>query len=419
MPGGRALLGRALLAGRGRAGGRGRGGGGPRGLGTGEPPRGFRFEVERASARSGARAGRLVTPHGEVSTPGFVAVGTNAALKAVDLDAAAACGQQLMFVNTLHMMLAPGGAGAVARAGGLHRFMARSGPLITDSGGFQVFSMAHASEHDELKRKRSSRPDKKGARLLLRVDEEGALFRSYRDGSLLHLTPEASLAAQKDLGADIILPLDELPPYHTSELDLEQSVGRSHRWEARSLAAHRADPRLQAMYGIVHGGISERLRRHSAQHLARMPFDGFAIGGSIGKGVEELLNVLRWVCPELPSGRPRHLLGVADEPGILAAVPFGVDTFDSAFPTQLGRHGTALTRREGRLRIKQRRHAEQLEPLDPECPCPTCTRYSRAYLHHLYKAKEPVLWTHLSLHNIQHMNLMMARIRQGILDGKI
>ena len=173
------------------------------------------------------------------------------------------------------------------------------------------------------------------------------------------------------------------------------------------------------MYGIVHGGISERLRRHSAQHLARMPFDGVAIGGSIGKGVEELLNVLRWVCPELPSGRPRHLLGVADEPGILAAVPFGVDTFDSAFPTQLGRHGTALTRREGRLRIKQRRHAEQLEPLDPECPCPTCTRYSRAYLHHLYKAKEPVLWTHLSLHNIQHMNLMMARIRQGILDGKI
>jgi len=418
MPGARALLGRALLAGRGRPGG----GAGRRGLGTAAPPReGFRFEVERASARSGARAGRLVTPHGEVSTPGFVAVGTNAALKAVDLDAAAACGQQLMFVNTLHMMLAPGGAGAVARAGGLHRFMARSGPLITDSGGFQVFSLAHTSVHDELNRKRSSRRGQKGgrARLLLRVDEEGALFRSYRDGSLLHLTPEASVAAQKDLGADIILPLDELPPYHTSELDLERSVERSHRWEARSLAAHRADPRLQAMYGIVHGGVSERLRRHSAHHLARMPFDGFAIGGSIGKGAEELLNVLKWVCPELPSGRPRHLLGVADEPGILAAVPFGVDTFDSAFPTQLGRHGTALTRREGRLRIKQRRHAEQLGPLDPECPCPTCARYSRAYLHHLYKAKEPVVWTHLSLHNIQHMNLLMARIRQGILDGKI
>jgi len=250
------------------------------------------------------------------------------------------------------------------------------------------------------------------------VDEEGALFRSYRDGSLLHLTPEVSVAAQKDLGADIILPLDELPPYHTSEDELERSVERSHRWEERSLEAHLADPRAQAMYGIIHGGVSERLRRRSARHLSALPFDGFAVGGSMGKDPEELLNVLRWVTPELPPAKPRHLLGVADEAGIRAAVPFGIDTFDSAFPTQIGRHGTALTR-EGRLRIKQRRYAEDFGPLDTECPCPTCTRYSRAYLHHLYKAKEPMLWTHLSLHNIAHMNAFMARLRQGILDGEV
>ena len=377
-----------------------------------------RFEVERESALTGARAGRLRTPHGDVLTPAFVAVGTNATLKAVDHDAAAACGQQLVFVNTLHMMLGPG-SGAVARAGGLHRFMSRRGPLITDSGGFQVFSLAHSSVHDELNRKGQGGGRRGGrTRLLLRVDEEGALFRSYRDGSLLHLTPEVSVAAQKDLGADIILPLDELPPYHTSEDELERSVERSHRWEERSLEAHLADPRAQAMYGIIHGGVSERLRRRSARHLSALPFDGFAVGGSMGKDPEELLNVLRWVTPELPPAKPRHLLGVADEAGIRAAVPFGIDTFDSAFPTQIGRHGTALTR-EGRLRIKQRRYAEDFGPLDTECPCPTCTRYSRAYLHHLYKAKEPMLWTHLSLHNIAHMNAFMARLRQGILDGEV
>jgi queuine tRNA-ribosyltransferase len=243
-----------------------------------EPRDFFRYELIHQSKKSAARVGRIHTPHGVIETPGFVAVGTNGALKAVPHQELAAAGVDLMFANTYHLMLQPG-PDLVASAGGLHEFIGRDAPIITDSGGFQVFSLAHAGEKDGLEMKsRKPSKHKDAAGLLVKVDEDGVLFRSYRDGSSVSLTPESSVEAQKSLGADIIIPLDELPPYHIDRAVLERSVFLSHRWEARSLKAHLRDVRTQAMYAVIHGGVDEDLRRMSAEYLTSLPFDGFAIG---------------------------------------------------------------------------------------------------------------------------------------------
>lgn len=372
----------------------------------------FRFEHIHTSTRSRARVGRIHTPHGVIDTPAFVAVATNAALKAVDhrpLD-----GQlQLIFCNTYHLMLHPGPE-TVAQAGGLHKFMNRDMPIITDSGGFQVFSLAHGSVMEELNMKRSR--SKNCESLLKAVTEHGATFRSYRDGTEMILTPESSVAAQKKLGADIIVPLDELPPYHIERDRLHRSVLLTHRWEARSLRAHLEDVREQAMYAVVHGGIDEELRAMSASYLSQLPFDGFAIGGSLGKNRDELFALLRFVVPLLPDDRPNHLLGIADAESIAGAVPFGVDTFDSCFPTRLGRHGTMLTKRFGRLQIRQTKWKNVLEPPDWEGGL---QGHSLAYLHHLFKAHEPMAATLLTLHNLHFMAEYMASLRTKILADEI
>lgn len=371
----------------------------------------FHFERVYESKRSGARVGCLHTPHGRVDTPGFVAVGTNAALKAVD-HRALSRELQLMFCNTYHLLLHPG-PDVIASAGGLHAFMRRDAPLITDSGGFQVFSLAHGSVTEELNMKRI-RSDRQS--LLISVSEEGATFRSYRDGTRLLLTPESSVQAQKAYGADIIIPLDHLPPYHIERDDLVRSVMLSHRWEARSLREHLRDVRKQAMYAVVHGGIENDLRTLSANYLTSLPFDGLAIGGSLGRNRTELFNILRNVLPLLPKERPNHLLGIADIDSILGAVPFGVDTFDSCFPTRLGRHGTLLTKRFGRVQIRQSKWKTCFEPPDWEGGL---RGHTLAYLHHLYKAHEPMAATLLSLHNLLFMSEFMADIRQRILNDEI
>ena len=249
-----------------------------------EPRDFFRYELIHQSKKSAARVGRIHTPHGVIETPGFVAVGTNGALKAVPHQELAAAGVDLMFANTYHMMLQPG-PDLVASAGGLHEFIGRDAPIITDSGGFQVFSLARPNAEDGLEMKSRRATKQKGEDgLLIRSNEHGVLFRSYRDGSSVVLTPESSVEAQKNLGADIIIPLDELPPYHIDRAVLERSVFLSHRWEARSLKAHLRDVRRQAMYAVIHGGVNKDLRRMSAEYLTSLPFDGFAIGGSLGKG---------------------------------------------------------------------------------------------------------------------------------------
>ena len=350
----------------------------------------FRFELVHQSRRSAARVGRIHTPHGVIETPGFVAVGTNGALKAVPHQTLAEAGLDLMFANTYHLALQPG-AETVGDAGGLHRFIGRDAPIITDSGGFQVFSLARPNAEDGLEMK-SRRPSKqKGDEgLLIRTNEHGVLFRSYRDGSRVALTPESSVLAQKHLGADIIIPLDELPPYHIDRDVLERSVYMSNRWEARSLRTHLADVRQQAMYAVIHGGVDRELRKMSAEYLGSLPFDGFAIGGSLGRDTAELVQLLAFLMPLLPDDRPNHLLGIGDVGSILGAIPHGVDTFDSTFPTRNARHGQLLSHtRRGPINVTRAEYAKTHEPACHECACSLCVNHTLAYLHHLFKANEP------------------------------
>ena len=384
-----------------------------------EPRDFFRYELIHQSKKSAARVGRIHTPHGVIETPGYVAVGTNGALKAVPHQELAAAGVDLMFANTYHLMLQPG-PDLVASAGGLHEFIGRDAPIITDSGGFQVFSLARPNAEDGLEMKsRRATKQKGGDGLLIRTNEHGVLFRSYRDGSSVVLTPESSVEAQKSLGADIIIPLDELPPYHIDRAVLERSVYLSHRWEARSLKAHLRDVRQQAMYAVIHGGVDRDLRRMSVEYLTSLPFDGFAIGGSLGKDTAELVELLGHLMPQLPKDRPNHLLGIGDVGSILGSIPHGVDTFDSTFPTRSARHGTLLTRTRGRLNIRRSENSTLHEPPCWECACRLCRHHTVSYLHHLDKAKEPMMWTLATEHNLHYMGWLMRTQREKILGDEV
>ena len=373
----------------------------------------FRFEIIHQSTRSRARVGRIHTPHGIIETPNFVPVATNGALKAVDSIAAQPINIQLMFCNTYHLLLHPG-PDVVEAAGGLHAFMQRSAPIITDSGGFQVFSLMYGGVAAELK----SKGTKKQEGGVLKISEEGVLFRSYRDGNRILLTPESSVEAQKKLGADIIIPLDELPPYHIGESALKKSFERTHRWEERSLNAHRADTKNQAMYAVIHGGIDPTLRAESARRLAALPFDGFAIGGSLGKNREEMVAMLSTLMPHVPNHAPNHLLGIGDLPSVESVIPLGIDTMDSSHPTKCARHGLLFTN-EGMLKIIQGQYSTQHVPVSATCRCATCITYTRSYLHHLFKAHEPIAATLASIHNLTFMMDLMAKYREKIVNNEI
>ena len=384
-----------------------------------EPRDFFRYELIHQSKKSAARVGRIHTPHGVIETPGFVAVGTNGALKAVPHQELAAAGVDLMFANTYHLMLQPG-PDLVASAGGLHEFIGRDAPIITDSGGFQVFSLARPNAEDGLEMKSRRATKQKGEDgLLIRSNEHGVLFRSYRDGSSVVLTPESSVEAQKSLGADIIIPLDELPPYHIDRAVLERSVFLSHRWEARSLKAHLRDVRRQAMYAVIHGGVDEDLRRMSAEYLTSLPFDGFAIGGSLGKDTAELVELLGHLMPRIPKDRPNHLLGIGDEGSILGSIPHGVDTFDSTFPTRNARHGQLMTRTRGSFNIQRAENASMHEPVCHQCACSLCRDHTVSYLHHLFRANEPTAVTLATTHNLHYMGWLMQSLREKILNDEL
>jgi len=373
----------------------------------------FKFEVLHTSKSSDARVGKIHTPHGVIDTPNFVAVGTNGTIKALDQRDVTEIGLQLMFCNTYHLLLQPG-TNVVKEAGGLHSFIHREMPIITDSGGFQVFSLAYGSVANELK----SKGTKSTGDMVLKIDEEGVLFRSYRDGSKVLLTPESSIQAQKDLGADIIIPFDELPPYHIQEEALKLSLARTHRWEKRSLDAHLRSPNGQAMYGVVHGGIDLDMRKESADYLTNLPFDGYAIGGSMGKNKDEMLEILTHTLPHLPREKPNHLLGIGDLESIDQGIRLGIDTFDSSYPTRNARHGVALTW-NGPLKLTQAKNATAFEPIDKNCTCPTCKKFHLAYLHHLFKAKELTALTLATIHNLHFMVEYMEKIRDNINKDKI
>jgi queuine tRNA-ribosyltransferase len=373
----------------------------------------LRFEIIHQSTKSRARVGRIHTEHGVIETPGFVPVATNASLKSLTAQQIDALDIDLMFCNTYHLMLHPG-ENVVGAAGGLHQFMKRSKPIITDSGGFQVFSLAYGGVHQELK----SAGTKKNEGSVQKISEEGVIFRSYRDGKLLLLTPETSVQAQKALGADIIIPLDELPPFHMDASKLKQSLERTHRWEKRSLEEHLRNPRYQSMYAVIHGGIDPQLRAYSCNYLSQLPFDGFAIGGSLGQNRQDMIEMLTLLMPQLPYYKPNHLLGIADLPSLHEAIPLGIDTFDSSHPTKCARHGLLYTA-AGNITIAQGRYKQDFSPIDATCDCYVCANHSRAYVHHLFKAHELTAYTLATIHNVRFMVNYMKAKRQLILENKI
>jgi queuine tRNA-ribosyltransferase len=312
-------------------------------------------------------------------------------------------------------MLQPG-ADLIARAGGLHAFMGWSGPLLTDSGGFQVFSLGHGSVADEIKGKRVRTSS------VLKISEEGVAFKSYRDGTSQLLTPERSLNLQRKIGADFVVAFDECTPYHSKRTYTEQALERSHRWEQRSYESFRMhDTGQQALYGVVQGGVYMDLRAKSVQFVNSLPFFGQAIGGSLGATKKEMLLVVDWVTCALDPTRPIHLLGIGGLEDILKGVALGVDTFDCVHPTRLARHGGALVPvafRETTIRehlcLKRAAYEEDFRPIDPACPCATCQQFSRAYLHHLFKAHEILAISALTLHNVAFMNRFMQDIRSAL-----
>ncbi len=373
----------------------------------------FKFELIHQSRKSRARVGRIHTPHGIIDTPNFVAVGTNATLKAVDSHMIKDLDLQLMFCNTYHLILQPG-SDMIKQAGGLHTFINRDKPIITDSGGFQVFSLAYGTVNDELK----SKGKKKDNGSVLKITEEGVLFRSYRNGNKVLLTPESSVQAQKDLGADIIIPLDELPPYHIDPRALVRSLERTHRWEKRSLDTHLAHRNNQAMYAVVHGGVDKALRTKSCEYLTSLDFDGFAIGGSLGKTHVEMFEMLASLMPQIPTNAPNHLLGIGDLISLEPCIKLGLDTFDSSHPTRCARHGLLFTF-NGNVKIMNGSNRNRFEPIDKNCSCSTCKNYTVAYLHHLFKANEMTGYILATIHNLHFMVALMAQYRQRILNDEI
>lgn len=373
----------------------------------------FKFEVLHKSKKSKARVGKIHTPHGVIDTPNFVAVGTNGTLKALDNKAAEKLDQQLMFANTYHLLVQPG-ADLIEAAGGIHKFINRNMPIITDSGGFQVFSLAYGGVHNELK----SKGTKKHNGSVVKITEEGVLFRSYKDGSKIMLTPESSINAQKKIGADIIVAFDELPPYHIDKEKLKKSLDRTHRWEKRSLDAHLKNKNNQALYAVIHGGVDKELRKKSCEYLSSLPFDGFAIGGSVGKDREQMFELLDYVPGFLPKDKPVHLLGIGDLHSVQHCVTSGIDTFDSSHPTRCARHGLLFTKKGG-LRILQSGNKTKFEPIEKDCSCYTCKNFTLAYLHHLFKAHEPTCLTLATIHNVAFMAKLMAEYRQKILNDEI
>jgi queuine tRNA-ribosyltransferase len=353
----------------------------------------FRFEL---LARAGAaRAGVLHTPRGPIRTPAFMPVGTAGSVKAMLPQSVRETGADIILGNTYHLMLRPG-ADRVARLGGLHRFMDWEGPILTDSGGFQVMSLAS----------------------LRKISEDGVKFQSHIDGHVEFLSPERAMEIQRQLGSDIQMALDECPSFAASEMDIEKSLALSMRWAARSKAAFGEQPG-RACFGIVQGGVFPNLRARSAVALQEIGFDGYAVGGlAVGEGQEAMFDTLDATLPHLPADRPRYLMGVGKPDDIVGAVLRGVDMFDCVLPTRSGRNGQAFTP-EGPLNLRNARFAEDMEPLDPNCGCPACRQFSRAYLHHVVKANEIIASMLLTWHNLAFYQGLMARLRGDILAGDI
>lgn len=351
------------------------------------------FHLHHTDRNTHARAGTLETPHGTVETPLFMPVGTQAALKALHPALAEQIGAQIILANTYHLFLQPGCA-VIARLGGLHGFMGWTRPILTDSGGFQVFSL----------------PNKE-------ISEAGVTFIDEKNARSVFMGPEESIRAQNELGADIIMAFDECIPYPATHPYAAQSVERTLRWAKRSLSAHQ-NSSAQALFGIVQGSIYPDLRQRSAEELVKLNFPGYAVGGvSVGEGHDLMKKAVEYSVPFLPEKKVRYLMGVGHPEDILEAVERGMDIFDCIIPTFLARSGVFFTP-TGKVRISKKSYRKDRYPIDTQCPCPTCARFSRAYLHHLFTVDEPLGKTLGTIHNLHFYTDMMKQMRKAILENR-
>ncbi|MBP6925705.1 MAG: tRNA guanosine(34) transglycosylase Tgt [Candidatus Pacebacteria bacterium] len=386
----------------------------------------FSFEIIKKSTNSLARAGIIHTPHGDIHTPAFVTVGTKATVKAMTPEMVATLGAQVVLANTYHLYLEPGEK-IVAQGGGLGPFMNWHGPTMTDSGGFQVFSLGEAFGTKVSKvasgempvysdRERGSEHEK-----MATIDEEGVTFRSYLDGSEHRFTPERSMEIQWDLGADMIFAFDECTSPLAPVQYQREAMDRTHRWAKRSLQRHtELDPEnVQALFGVVQGGRFEELRKESAKALGEMKlasgetFDGFGIGGSFNK--EDMGTAVRWVNEILPEDKPRHLLGIGEPGDVIEGIQNGCDLFDCVAPTRNARNGSLYTD-DGRMNILNAKHKNDFSPVVENCTCYTCQHYSKAYLHHLFRSKEMLASTLATVHNLYYLIHMVNKIREDLLN---
>lgn len=351
------------------------------------------FEIKHVCAQSGARTGVLHTPHGDIQTPIFMPVGTLATVKFLDSQELDDLGAQIILANTYHLWLRPG-CDVLTKAGGVHNFMNYHRPMLTDSGGFQVFSLA-----DNRK-----------------ISEQGVTFKSHLDGSKLFMSPEESIRIQNIIGADIMMSFDECIPYPATYEYAKASTERTIRWAKRGKVAHQRDD--QALFGIVQGGEYQDLREMCAKALTEMNFDGYSIGGtSVGEDKETMYRMIDYAVKYLPEKKPRYLMGVGAVNDLLEGVARNVDMFDCVLPTRIARHGTLMTS-QGRINIKRSIYKEDFTPLDPNCDCETCRNYTRAYLHHLFRCNEGLGQRLLSIHNLRYLVSLMEQVRKAIEEDR-
>ena len=382
------------------------------------------LEILASDSGSLARAGTLRTAHGDIRTPAFVPLATKASVRVLLPAEVSELGYDIVLGNTFHLHLNPGDE-RIAALGGLHEFMRWDGPIITDSGGFQVFSMGHGTVADEIKGRAPTGPDRAGK--VLGIEEDGVRYRSYVDGSTRFMGPEDSMRIQSNLGSDIALVFDECTPFNVEREYTARSTERSHRWLDRCLSWHAENgPADQLVYGIVQGGVYEDLRRDSTEQIAARACDGIAIGGSLGEHKEQMYEVVGWATDTLAKAgdlRPRHLLGIGEVDDLIRGVEMGIDTFDCVMPTRLGRHGVALVpdpEHRWRVDLTTAKWSDSDEPLMEGCPCPACAvGYSRGYLRYMTKARELTAMRLLTVHNLAFVARVVERLRRAILAGDL
>jgi queuine tRNA-ribosyltransferase len=354
----------------------------------------FSFTIDAECSESWARAGTIRTEHGSIPTPIFMPVGTQATVKSVSPGELRVAGAAIILANTYHLMLRPGSQ-LIAGFGGLHHFMHWDGPILTDSGGFQVFSLGH----------------------LRKLNEEGVAFKSHLDGSAHVLTPESVMQIEYELGADLILPLDICTAYPCTYDEAKDAMERTHRWAERALIAKESYKSKQTLFGIVQGAFVPELRQQSARFIGSLPFPGVSIGGlSVGEPKQEMWDLLRYVTPELPKGKPRHLLGVGSPEDLVIGVGLGMDMFDCVLPTRVARHGGLFTT-YGRINIKSARYRTEQKAIEEDCDCYTCRNYSAAYVHHLARTEEQLYYRLGTIHNLRFMLRLSGQLRAAIIAG--